>query len=116
MKVQVKQQLTITIRENGTEGLAQAGDRLILLILSIIFFFTGGYSWEGIKSIDQGSIACYCNGTEVEMNARYIRLNKMNFSNLNMLMKRGELINHPSRTRLAKPVFGLVYFLKNLIN
>lgn len=50
-------------------------------------------------------------GTEAEMNARYIRLNRMTFSNLNMLMKTGELINQPPMTRLGKPVFGLVFFV-----
>jgi len=50
-------------------------------------------------------------GTEVEMNARHIRLNRMSFSNLNTLMKTGKLINQPPRTRLGKPVFGLLFLV-----
>lgn len=49
-------------------------------------------------------------GTEVKMNTRHIKLNRMGFSNLNTLMKTEKLINQPPRTRLRKAVFKIFFF------
>lgn len=49
-------------------------------------------------------------GTEVKMNTRHIRLNRMGFNNLNMLVKTEKLINQPPSTRLRKAVFGIFFF------
>lgn len=48
-------------------------------------------------------------GTEVKMNTRHIRLNRMGFNNLNMLVKTEKLINQPPSTRLRKAVFGIFF-------
>lgn len=100
MKVQ---QLTVVIKGNTTKELSQAGGRLILLILSfpflfILFFLLADTPGEALQIRDL--LLVIADGTEVKMNARHIRLNRMGFSNLNMLMKTGKLINQPPRFRL----------------